>query len=282
MAKKQSIDQIPVNLIDQIENSRIDHDAEDLAELMTSMKQSGLLQPIGVVTSGKRFEIVFGNRRLDAARKLGWSTIPATIREKNSKVDKSIENAIENMQRVDISYAQQGRIFSDLMKQGLTASEIAARVGVALTKVRRFVQLYHDVPKEFRKKIVNVGPGKVSKKGKLPGTTAFKILGISKTARLTSQQTERLFTAAVEDEFKQGNVGLVAKLMRDGHEFEDALDKARDARSVTISLVMETERINKIEKSSGLSIHEYLYRVLAKEQSLGIDATKYKKIAIAR
>src|SRR5438045_7569698 len=62
---------------------RREFNAEDLAELQESLRSSGLLQPITVRRRAGRdgFEIIAGERRLRAAKNLGWKEIPAIIKD---------------------------------------------------------------------------------------------------------------------------------------------------------------------------------------------------------
>ena len=52
-----------------------------LSELASSIEASGLLQPVVVRPVGSRFELIAGERRFRAAQRLGWSAIPAVVRE---------------------------------------------------------------------------------------------------------------------------------------------------------------------------------------------------------
>ena len=68
-----NIKDIEIKKIKQLENIRLRIEEEDVHTLMSSIKQDGLLEPIGVaITSGSKDEylIVYGNRRLEACRKL--------------------------------------------------------------------------------------------------------------------------------------------------------------------------------------------------------------------
>jgi ParB family chromosome partitioning protein len=83
---------------------------DDLSELMSSIKTHGLLQPIGVIKSkrGKKYEVVYGNRRYNAVKKLGIKTIQAVILKVND-ADKLILNLVENIQRKDVPVSEQAR-----------------------------------------------------------------------------------------------------------------------------------------------------------------------------
>ncbi len=132
-----NIKTIDLDLIDQNENSRVVYKRGDLAELMLSMKEAGLLQPVGVKKTGDRYEAVFGNRRIMAAKKLGWTEIQAHIVDAKTDNDRDILNLIENIKRKNTTLAEDGRVFSNLLHRGLTIKEICARVGITTVAISR-------------------------------------------------------------------------------------------------------------------------------------------------
>jgi len=97
--------QIPLTLIDLPTNdlrARIDEDALD--ELADSLRDHGLLQPIGLKPTGNdRYEVVYGARRTRAAQQLGWTSIEAHIQERNSEQKDAAAKLIENVQRQDLT-----------------------------------------------------------------------------------------------------------------------------------------------------------------------------------
>lgn len=74
---------------------------EEIEGLMDSMREIGLLHPIEARKIGEKYEVVTGQRRTIAAKKLGWDTIPAFILEADEKED-FIRSLIENIERRDI------------------------------------------------------------------------------------------------------------------------------------------------------------------------------------
>ncbi len=249
---------VPLKDINQSDNSRMTYRQEDLAELMVSMKQSGLLQPIGVRKTGKTYDIIFGNRRYFAAKKLGWETIDAieVTSDKEERGGDLIKNAIENFQRVDVPLAEQGRIFGRLLtNEKMTASEIAARIGISTRKVRTCIDLFQNVPKQFRERVVHAGPGAIPKKGTVPGNTAFKILGIAQRNNLSKEQKESLFEYGMRDDVKADHIDSIAHLMKkDGMTVNEAIKEANDIVVVNFKLPLHKADVARIEKSTGKSI----------------------------
>jgi len=116
---------------------------EDLAELQESLKASGLLQPITVRRRhGKDgFELIAGERRLRAAKALGWREIPAIIKEIEDKTLLSLA-LIENLQRTDLNPIEEGEGYRQLVQEfALTHQQIAETVGKDRTTIANMLRL---------------------------------------------------------------------------------------------------------------------------------------------
>jgi len=101
-----------------------------LADLATSIKQYGLMQPINVRLVGSgRYELVAGERRLRAARLADIATIPAIIVSIND-AESAVLAMVENLLRQNLNYIEEAEGFAQLIKQhGLTQEEVAAKLG---------------------------------------------------------------------------------------------------------------------------------------------------------
>jgi len=122
---------------------RREFNTEDLAELQESLHASGLLQPITVRRRlGKDgFELIAGERRLRAARNLGWKEIPAIIKETDDKTLLTLA-LIENLQRTDLNPIEEGEGYHQLSNQfGLTQQQIAETVGKDRTTIANMLRL---------------------------------------------------------------------------------------------------------------------------------------------
>lgn len=97
--------------------------------LMLSIKNCGLLQPIMVTRRRDEFEVVFGNHRLEACRRLSWKDIPATIVEATEKESLLLQIA-ENIQRnMRINPIDEAKALKFLLNEGMTIDQIATSVG---------------------------------------------------------------------------------------------------------------------------------------------------------
>ncbi len=106
---------IDVKLIQHSQNNARTY-LSNLNSLIASIKQNGLLQPIIVRLSGSRFEIVAGNRRLEACKKLHWVKIPCLVRELSDKEAYEI-GLIENIERETLTPIEEARSFQLYIKQ---------------------------------------------------------------------------------------------------------------------------------------------------------------------
>lgn len=100
-----------------------------LAELAASIKEHGVLQPIVVVATGDKFEIVAGERRYRASKLAGLKTVPALVRTMDGQRKLEV-SLIENVQRRDLSPLETATAYLKLRDQfNLSLDEIGKRVG---------------------------------------------------------------------------------------------------------------------------------------------------------
>ncbi|HWK88890.1 MAG TPA: ParB/RepB/Spo0J family partition protein, partial [Longimicrobium sp.] len=104
---------------------------EQLAELEDSIRQNGLLQPLVVrpapagAAEGGEWELVAGERRWRAVRRLGWSEVPVVVRELDDR-SMLVLAIVENVQRADLSPLEEATAYRRLMDDfGFTQAEVA-------------------------------------------------------------------------------------------------------------------------------------------------------------
>lgn len=105
-------------------------DDDALAELAASIEASGLLQPVVVRPHGEgRWQLIAGERRWRAAGKLGWTRIPAVVKEADDRTLLTLA-LIENLQRDQLTPMDEARGYQRLQEQfGLPQGEVARLVG---------------------------------------------------------------------------------------------------------------------------------------------------------
>jgi ParB family chromosome partitioning protein len=151
---RREYDMVPLSQIRQNPNQpRKQFKPETLNELVLSIKEKGVLQPILIRKIASGFELVAGERRLRAARDAGLETIPAVVR--NVTEAEALEMAIiENVQREDLNPIEVAEAYTALGTDfGLSQEEIARRVGKERPTVANYMRLL-KLPLEIRKSIV--------------------------------------------------------------------------------------------------------------------------------
>jgi ParB family chromosome partitioning protein len=114
---------------------------ESLVDLVDSIKEHGILEPLVVAKTPAGFQIIAGERRWRASKLAGLTHVPALIRETTPKG--MLEMAlVENVQRVDLNALDRGKGFERLQNEfGLTTSEIAVRIGKSVAYVSNSLRL---------------------------------------------------------------------------------------------------------------------------------------------
>lgn len=125
---------------------------EHLSELMASIKEHGVIQPIVVRESLNGYEIIAGERRWRASRALNIETIPVVI--KNFSDEQVMEVAlIENLQREDLNPVEIATAYEKLLlKFNLTQEELAIKLGKSRSNVANFLRLL-QLPEEILDKV---------------------------------------------------------------------------------------------------------------------------------
>lgn len=116
---------------------------EDLADLEASLRVSGLLQPITVrpAPRGDGFELIAGERRFRAAQRLGWTDIPAVVRDVDDKLLLSLA-MVENLQRSDLNPIEEAEGYDQMIREfALTQQEVADIVGKDRSTVANTLRL---------------------------------------------------------------------------------------------------------------------------------------------
>jgi ParB family chromosome partitioning protein len=114
----------------------------ELAELEASIKASGLLQPVVVRTRGDgKWELVAGERRLRAVSRLGWSEIPAVVRDFDDRAMLTLA-LVENLQRSDLNPLEEAEGYQRLIDEfGLTQQQVADAVGKDRTSITNLLRV---------------------------------------------------------------------------------------------------------------------------------------------
>jgi ParB family chromosome partitioning protein len=118
---------------------------EELAELEASIRASGLLQPITVRKLGAdSYELIMGERRLRAASQIGWTEIPAVVKDARDVDDRALLTLalVENLQRTDLNPLDEAQGYKRLTDEfGLTQQQVADAVGKDRSTIANFLRV---------------------------------------------------------------------------------------------------------------------------------------------
>jgi len=151
----KSVQDIGINLIvPNPHQPRISFDAEKLQELANSIKEHGIIQPIVVTKNGNQYEIIAGERRFQASKLAGLTTIPVIVREANEQ--QKLELAIiENVQRHNLNPIEEAKSYRKLEDDfDMNQEEVALKVGKSRSAVANKTRLL-NLPVEVQKAIIS-------------------------------------------------------------------------------------------------------------------------------
>lgn len=146
----EEIKQIPVHeVVSSPYQPRTIFDDDKIDELCQTIKTHGVIQPIVVRMRDSIYEIIAGERRWRAVKKLGLETIPAIVREFNDSQAASIA-LIENLQREGLTSIEEAVAYQKLIDlHQLTQESLAQRLGKSQSTIANKIRLLH-LPEEVK------------------------------------------------------------------------------------------------------------------------------------
>ena len=140
--------------VDEIEpnpfQARTEFDSEHIDELMRSIQEKGVIQPITVNRVGQSYHLIAGERRWRATRQAGFETIPAIVHEIESQQDLMELSLIENIQRENLTPIEEAEGYRALMDRCfLTQEQVAQKVGKNRSTVANLLRLL-NLPLEIQ------------------------------------------------------------------------------------------------------------------------------------
>ncbi len=142
----------PESIVANPHQPRTHFSPSDLEDLIASIKEHGILQPLVVTKKGNdQYELIAGERRLRASRALGLKSIPVIVRSDINEQKKLELALIENIQRQDLNAVEEAKSYEALADLfSLTKAEVADRVGKSrsyVTNLMRLLELDEDMLK---------------------------------------------------------------------------------------------------------------------------------------
>jgi ParB family chromosome partitioning protein len=143
---------------------RVEFPAEQLAELVESIRERGIIQPLIVRLGAGGYELIAGERRWRAARELGLQEVPVIVREASDQ-DVLELALVENLQREGLNPVEEAAAYDKLSKNfALTQEEISRKVGksrAAVANSMRLLDLSENAKSLLKHGRISVGHAKV-------------------------------------------------------------------------------------------------------------------------
>ncbi len=122
----------------------------DIAELAESLREHGLVQPVVVRPTGDRYQLIAGQRRLAAAKRLGWERVLVRVLEVDDRQMAEIA-IVENLQRRDLDALEKAASFKQYITTWqCTQEELAKRLSIDRSTVANLIRLL-DLPDAVQK-----------------------------------------------------------------------------------------------------------------------------------
>ncbi len=156
----------PNDIVPNFAQPRKDFVQEDLDELVASIREVGVLQPIvvrpilGAKAGDPQYELVMGERRLRASKRLGLASIPAVV--KNTADEAMLRDALlENLHRANLNPLEEASAYEQLLADfGITQDQLASRIGRSrpqITNTLRLLKLPTSVQNRVAAGVLSAG-----------------------------------------------------------------------------------------------------------------------------
>lgn len=145
--------EIPVEkIVPNPHQPRLHFDEAKLEELAQSIREHGILQPLIVSREGDRYELIAGERRFQAAKRIGLKTVPVVVRDvtEQQKLELAI---IENIQRHNLNPIEEAKAYLRLLDEfGMQQEAVAKKMGKSRSGVANTLRLLH-LPVEIQRAV---------------------------------------------------------------------------------------------------------------------------------
>lgn len=150
----------PLDIVPNAQQPRTEFREEELQELVASIREVGVLQPIVVrpladaKAAGPQYELIMGERRLRATKELGLASIPAIVRETS---DESMlrDALLENLHRAELNPLEEASAYQQLLADfGITQEELSSKIGRSRPQISNTLRLLR-LPSSVQRKVAS-------------------------------------------------------------------------------------------------------------------------------
>jgi ParB family transcriptional regulator, chromosome partitioning protein len=148
----------PDDIVPNAQQPRTDFRQEELDELVVSVREFGVLQPIvvrpriGAQPGEPQYELIMGERRLRATKLAGLASIPAVV--KNTADEAMLRDALlENLHRANLNPLEEASAYQQLLADfGITQDQLAARIGRSRPQITNTIRLLR-LPETIQRRV---------------------------------------------------------------------------------------------------------------------------------
>ncbi len=231
-------------------------DEEALEELAKSIQQVGLIQPLTVRKNGDIYELVAGERRLRAVKRLGYNTVPCIVQNDVDTEESALMALIENLQREDLHYMEEARCYAELIKNySLTQEQLAIRLGKSQSGIANKLRLLKLDPEVMQALYDSQLSERHAREIFRLKDKEAQLDAIRKVTEknLSVKETERMVTKTLDTTGTQGvrPRPVIIRVMRDYRYFMNTMNEAiSHLRSAGLDVEVEqNERDNGVDIS---------------------------------
>lgn len=238
----ERIEQLPIGRINANPHQpRERFERQHLEDLVGSIKEHGILQPLVVTETPRGYELVAGERRLRAAKLAGLATVPAVVRSVTNQ--QKLELAlVENVQRQDLNPVERAKAYQRLIDEfSLTQDEVAKKVGQSRPVVTNALRLL-TLPPEMLSALAE---------GKIAEGHAKVLLGVA-----DPKARQQLFKRVLDEGMSVRTVEVQRNTTVRGHTRKTSGDVETKAREARLRAALGTKvTIKPAGKGGNVTIH---------------------------
>lgn len=215
---------------------RLHFDHTSLEELIDSIKEHGIIQPLVITKEKDEYQLIVGERRLRAAQFLELQTVPAIIREASEQGRLELA-LVENIQRKDLNAIEKAKGYQALIDEfNLSQEEVAKKVGksrVAVTNTLRLLTLPAKIQEAVAEDKINEGQAKAIL-GLEKDKDRFKLVRKILAKKLTVRQTE--------GQVRKTKAKKQKVILGRDPELEDKIDQIRGVLGTKVEINKQGEK----------------------------------------
>ncbi len=256
----------PRNLLPSRQNVR--SDPGDLARLADTIREFGLLQPLGVRPDDRGYRVVYGSRRRKAAIDAGLARVPCIVLEDLREADVIVQQMLENLQRLDLGDMEKAqafeRLLQRLMDEGFSQSdaleEMGRMLGLSSRQIRRYLRL-HELCPEVRHLVAE---------GELGVTHGQHLAGIT-----PDERQARVAQLAVEEGLSAAELSRLCTALRHNANVDPSLALHMLRRGERVAVIEERSRQTPPAMPSRPSVEEEDKDLWDEEEEESFDAYEH-------